>query len=81
MAVSTEVEDVVWLVRTADVASPGSGSCELTYTVDGAVAKSQTWSTYVAASISGDAPGEPPEEPAKAWVWPPYRRRSAIWTT
>ena len=67
MAVSTEGGDVVWLVQAADVASPGSGSCELTYTVDGAVAKSQTWSTYVAASISGDAPGEPPEEPAKAW--------------
>lgn len=67
VAVSTEGGNVVWLVRTADVASPGSGSCELTYTVDGAVAKSQTWSTYVAASISGDAPGEPPEEPAKAW--------------
>lgn len=67
VAVSTEGGNVVWLVRAADVASPGSGSCELTYTVDGAVAKSQTWSTYVAASISGDAPGEPPEEPAKAW--------------
>ena len=67
VAVSTEGGDVVWLVRAADVASPGSGSCELTYTVDGAVAKSQTWSTYVAASISGDAPGEPLEEPAKAW--------------
>nr|DAH56005.1 MAG TPA: BNR/Asp-box repeat protein [Caudoviricetes sp.] len=67
VAVSTEGGDVVWLVRAADVASPGSGSCELTYTVDGAVAKSQTWSTYVAASISGDAPGEPPEEPARAW--------------
>ena len=67
VAVSTEGGDVVWLVRAADVASPGSGSCELTYTVDGVVAKSQTWSTYVAASISGDAPGEPPEEPAKAW--------------
>ena len=67
VAVSTEGGDVVWLVRAADVANPGSGSCELTYTVDGAVAKSQTWSTYVAASISGDAPGEPPEEPAKAW--------------
>ena len=67
VAVSTEGGDVVWLVRASDVASPGSGSCELTYTVDGAVAKSQTWSTYVAASISGDAPGEPPEEPAKAW--------------
>lgn len=67
VAVSTEGGDVVWLVRAADVASPGSGSCELTYTVDGAVAKSQTWSTYVAASISGDAPGKPPEEPAKAW--------------
>lgn len=67
VAVSTKGGDVVWLVRAADVASPGSGSCELTYTVDGAVAKSQTWSTYVAASISGDAPGEPPEEPAKAW--------------
>ena len=67
VAVSTEGGDVVWLVRAADVASPGSGSCELTYTVDGTVAKSQTWSTYVAASISGDAPGEPPEEPAKAW--------------
>ena len=67
VAVSTEGGDVVWLVRAADVANPGSGSCELTYTVDGVVAKSQTWSTYVAASISGDAPGEPPEEPAKAW--------------
>lgn len=67
VAVSTEGGDVVWLVQAADVANPGSGSCELTYTVDGAVAKSQTWSTYVAASISGDAPGEPPEEPAKAW--------------
>lgn len=67
VAVSTEGGDVVWLVRAADVANPGSGSCELTYTVDGAVAKSQTWSTYVAASISGDAPGEPPEDPAKAW--------------
>lgn len=67
VAVSTEGGDVVWLVRAADVASPGSGSCELTYTVDGVVAKSQTWSTYVTASISGDAPGEPPEEPAKAW--------------
>ena len=67
VAVSTEDGDVVWLVRVADVASLGSGSCELTYTVDGTVAKSQTWSTYVAASISGDAPGEPPEEPAKAW--------------
>lgn len=80
VAVSTEGGDVVWLVRAADVASPGSGSCELTYTVDGAVAKSQTWSTYVAASISGDAPGEPPEEPARRGL-PPYRRRSAIWTT
>ena len=67
VAVSTEGGDVVWLVRAADVANPGSGSCELTYTVDGVVAKSQTWSTYVAASISGDAPGEPPGEPAKAW--------------
>ena len=67
VAGSTEGGDVVWLVRAADVANPGSGSCELTYTVDGVVAKSQTWSTYVAASISGDAPGEPPEEPAKAW--------------
>ena len=67
VAVSTEGGDVVWLVRAADVANPGSGSCELTYTVDGVVAKSQTWSTYVAASISGDAPGEPPEEPARAW--------------
>ena len=40
VAVSTEGGDVVWLVRAADVASPGSGSCELTYTVDGALAKS-----------------------------------------
>lgn len=56
VAVSTEGGDVVWLVRAADVASPGSGSCELTYTVGGVVAKSQTWSTYVAASVSGNAP-------------------------
>lgn len=67
VAVSTEGGDVVWLVRAADVASPGSGSCELTYTVDGAVAKSQTWSTYVAASISGDAPGDATGGACKAW--------------
>lgn len=59
--------DAIWLVRAADVANPGKGSCELTYTVNGVVAKSQTWSTYVAGSISGNALAEPPEDPAKAW--------------
>lgn len=59
--------DAIWLVRAADVANPGKGSCELTYTVNGVVAKTQTWSTYVAGSISGNALAEPPEDPAKAW--------------
>lgn len=65
--VAKEGADLVWTVGSADTAKDGYGNIELTYTVGGTVAKSQTWSTYVAASISGDAPGEPPEEPAKAW--------------
>lgn len=59
--------NVVWEVSAADTARAGTGSCELTYTVNGTTAKSRTWDTWVSESVSGSGTAEPPEEPAKAW--------------
>ena len=66
-AVSARGGDVLWDIHAADVAKDGNGSCELTYTVGGVVAKTRTWDTYVLPSISADGSAEPPEDPAKAW--------------
>lgn len=65
--VAEEGADLVWIVSSADTAKGGYGSAELIYTVGGVVAKSQTWGTIVNNSLSGQEPGEPPEDPAKAW--------------
>lgn len=65
--VTKDGADLVWIVNSADTAKDGYGSAELTYTVGGMVAKSQTWGTIVNTSLSGQEPGEPPEDPARAW--------------
>ena len=44
---------VYWVVQSADVAIVGHGKCELTYVVDGTVAKSVTFGTCVLESIEG----------------------------
>lgn len=60
-------DDVTWVVSAADTAQNGTGECELSYLVGDVVAKSQTWGTLILRSLTGDEPGEPPEDPAKAW--------------
>lgn len=59
--------NVEWLVSNADTEFPGIGKCELTYIVDNKVAKSKTWTTAVAPSITGDAGHTPPPE-YQSWV-------------
>ena len=60
-------DNVTWTVSAADTAQNGTGECELSYLVGDTVAKSQTWATMILRSLTGDEPGEPPEDPAKAW--------------
>lgn len=60
-------DDVTWTVSAADTAQHGTGECELSYLVGDVVAKSQTWATLTLRSLTGEEPGEPPEDPAKAW--------------
>ena len=50
---------VYWIVQSADVALVGHGRCELTYIVNGTIAKSITFGTCVLKSIEGS--GEVPE--------------------
>lgn len=63
------VEDgtIAWVVTAADVAQAGIGECELSYLVDGVIAKSQTWKTVIRKSLTGADMAEPPDTPAKAW--------------
>lgn len=58
-AITVDDENVNWVVQLADTANAGSGSCELTYTVDDVVVKSQTWVAYVEESMTD--PEEVPE--------------------
>ncbi len=66
-AVAKEGADLVWTIGSADTAKDGYGNAELTYTVGGVIAKSQTWGTIVNTSLSGQEPTDPPE-PQKSWV-------------
>lgn len=43
----------VWHVTAADTARPGWGRCELRWSVNGQVVRSQVYTTYVAESLSG----------------------------
>lgn len=67
VTVTTEDGSLVWVPTNADTAVAGSGSCELSYTVDDVLAKSQTWSTEVYSSLTGEGETEPPE-PYQSWV-------------
>lgn len=60
-------DDVTWTVSAADTAQHGTGECELSYLMGDVVVKSQTWATLTLRSLTGEEPGEPPEDPAKAW--------------
>ena len=66
-SITSENGDVVWVLGSADTARAGEGLAELTYTVDGAVAKSRTWRTVTEPSLSAAGTTEPP--PAyQSWV-------------
>ena len=66
-SITSENGDVIWVLGSADTARAGEGLAELTYTVDGVVAKSRTWRTVTEPSLSADGTTEPP--PAyKGWV-------------
>lgn len=67
VTVTTEDGALVWVPTNADTAVAGSGSCELSYTVDDVLAKSQMWSTEVYSSLTGEGETEPPE-PYQSWV-------------
>ena len=67
VTVTTENGALVWVPTNADTAVAGSGSCELSYTVDDVLAKSQTWRTEVYSSLTGEGETEPPE-PYQGWV-------------
>lgn len=43
----------LWHVTAADTARPGYGHCELRWSVDGAVRKSRTYTTYVDKGVAG----------------------------
>lgn len=59
--------EITWTITNAETAKVGDGSCELSYIVGDAVKKSQTWTTYVCPSLTGQEPGDPPE-PYQSWV-------------
>ena len=64
-AVSRSGDMVIWDVRDSDLASPGAGNFQLTFAVDGVVAKSCIGQTYVGDSLlpSGDVPA-----PVEDWL-------------
>ena len=66
VTVGVDGENVVWNVENVDVAVPGVGKCELNYLVGGALAKSITYSTKTAESLSDV--GDTPPEPWESWI-------------
>lgn len=67
VVVEVSGDDIRFTVTSAETAIAGNGKCELTYIANGTIAKSATWETVVINSLTGQAPSEPPEEPAKSW--------------
>ena len=61
-SITVDDDFVYWVVQAADVALVGHGKCELTYVVDGTVAKSLTFETCVLDSIEGAGTVPPPYE-------------------
>lgn len=72
--------NVEWIVSSADTEFPGIGKCELTYVVNDKVAKSKTWSTAVAPSITGDVTQDPPPE-YQSWVDAVFKEAAKIQET
>lgn len=66
-SITSENGDIVWVLSSADMAKPGEGMAELTYTVGGVIARSRTWRTVVERSLSADGTSEPPEA-YQSWV-------------
>ena len=66
-SLKSENGDVIWTLSNADTAKAGEGMAELTYTVDGAIAKSRTWRTVVEPSLSANGTTEPPAA-YQSWV-------------
>lgn len=63
-AVTVENEVVSWVIKSADVYIEGNGLCQLTYTVNNAIAKSVQFITSVRKSVGvGDVP-----DPVPDWV-------------
>lgn len=60
-------DNIVWTVNNADTAQVGKGKCELSFYVNDVLAKSQSWTTIVGTSITGDGSVDPPE-PYEDWV-------------
>lgn len=52
-SITVDDEYVTWIIQLSDVAKVGHGKCELTYVVDGTVAKSIQYATCVLESIEG----------------------------
>lgn len=63
--VTLDGDTVTWVVSNPDVAIPGNGRVQLTYTVGSVIAKSIQFCTEIYRSIgSGDVPPPVPD-----WVW------------
>lgn len=63
--ISTDEQNVIWMVSATDLAIVGNGKCELTYIVNDTIAKSQIYETVAQSSMTeaGEAP-----EPWESWV-------------
>ena len=59
VTITSNTQNVLWVVSSEEVAIPGLGKCELRYVVNNTIAKSQTFLTETKKSI---------EEPWRGWV-------------
>lgn len=58
-------EYVRWTVTSSDVMYPGYGKAELSYYVDGVIAKNFTWRTFAADTLAGS---DTPPDPYQTWL-------------
>lgn len=54
-----------WTLAAADTENPGAGQCELQWTVDDTLAKSDKFDFLVLAALPAGA--QPPDEPSQRW--------------